>query len=49
MNGPNKPSKFTTFFSPSDVGSFGALAVAFASVSAVLYVIATAFTGGGMA
>ncbi len=49
MNGLNKPSKFTPSFSPSDIGSIGALAVAFASVSAVFYVIATAFTGGGMA
>jgi hypothetical protein len=32
-----------------DVGSFGLLSIALASVSAVLFVIATAFTGGGLA
>jgi hypothetical protein len=43
MNGLIKPSKL------GDVGGFGILAIAFASVSAVLYVLATAFTGGGLA
>ena len=32
-----------------EVGSIGILTVALCSVSAVLYVIATAFTGGGLA
>lgn len=32
-----------------DVGGLGILTIALCSVSAVLYVIATAFTGGGLA
>lgn len=49
MIGLIKTSKSNSSFHMGDVGSFGALAVALASVSAVLYVIATAFTGGGLA
>lgn len=48
MNGLIKPSKLGPF-NPGDVGGFGILAIAFASVSAVIYVLATAFTGGGLA
>ncbi len=43
MNGLIKSSKL------GGVGSIGALAIAFYSVSAVLYVLATAFVGGGAA
>lgn len=32
-----------------EIGSFGILSVALCSVSAVLYVLATAFVGGGAA
>jgi hypothetical protein len=32
-----------------DIGFIGSLAIALCSVSAVLYVMATAFTGGGVA
>jgi hypothetical protein len=43
MNGLIKPTKL------DGVNFLGSLAIALCSVSAVLYVIATAFTGGGMA
>jgi hypothetical protein len=43
MNGLIKSSKL------GDVGGFGILTIALSSVSAVLYVLATAFTGGGLA
>jgi hypothetical protein len=43
MNGLINTSKL------DEVGFFGALTIALFSVSAVLYVIATAFTGGGLA
>jgi hypothetical protein len=43
MYGLINPSKL------GEIGSFGALTIALSSVSAVLYVIATAFTGGGLA
>lgn len=43
MTGLIKTSKL------GDVGGFGILSIALASVSAVLYVLATAFTGGGLA
>jgi hypothetical protein len=43
MNGLINTSKL------GGVGSLGALSIAFCSISAVLYVIATAFTGGGLA
>lgn len=48
MNGLIKPSK-PSLFNAGDVGGFGILTIAFASVSAVIYVLATAFTGGGLA
>jgi hypothetical protein len=48
MYGLIKTSKSQSFHM-GDLGSIGALAVALCSVSAVLYVIATAFTGGGLA
>jgi hypothetical protein len=43
MNGLIKTSKL------DGVAYFGSLAIALSSISAVLYVIATAFTGGGLA
>lgn len=43
MNGLINSSKL------GDVGGLGILSIALASVSAVLYVLATAFTGGGLA
>jgi hypothetical protein len=43
MTGLIKSSKL------GDIGSFGLLAIALYSVSAVVYVLATAFTGGGLA
>ena len=48
MNGLIKTSKPRSNFI-GGVSAFGALTIAFCSVSAVLYVIATAFTGGGLA
>ncbi|MDP3740168.1 MAG: hypothetical protein Q8R02_22475 [Hyphomonadaceae bacterium] len=43
MNGLIKTSKL------GDIGSFGLLTVALSSVAAVIYVLATAFVGGGAA
>jgi hypothetical protein len=43
MNGLIKPTKL------DGVNAFASLTIALFSVSAVLYVLATAFTGGGVA
>ena len=43
MNGLIKQTKL------EGANSLGSLAIAFFNISAVLYVIATAFTGGGVA